>query len=155
MKLAEALINRADMTKRVTQLRERLVRYARVQEGDAPAEAPEALLSEFRRVNAEFTRLVQRINRTNAQTAFTEGVTLTDALAQRDALKLEHATLIAIVTQAAALGAQDWRYGRSEIKYTATVDVAALQAEADNVAQRLRELDIAIQAMNWQIDVVE
>jgi hypothetical protein len=155
MKIAEALINRADMNKRIAQLRERLVRYARVQEGDAPAEDPQAMLAEFRRVNAEMTAFVQHINRTNAATAYTPGVTLTDALAERDALKVEHATLIAIVTQAASLATNDWRYGRSEIKYTATVDVPALQAQADDVARHLRELDIAIQAMNWQIDVVE
>lgn len=155
MKIAEALINRADMNKRIAQLRECLVRYARVQEGDAPAEDPQVLLGEFRRVNADFTALVQRINRTNAQTEYAQGVTLTDALAQRDALKTEHATLIAIITQAAALAVNDWRYGRSEIKYTATVDVPGLQAQADEVAQRLRELDIAIQAMNWQVDIVD
>ena len=45
MKLAEALIQRADHRKRLDQLRERLVRVARVQEGDAPAEDPAALLA--------------------------------------------------------------------------------------------------------------
>ena len=38
MKLAEALILRADMQKRIQQLRERLNRSARVQEGDTTPE---------------------------------------------------------------------------------------------------------------------
>ena len=46
MKLAEALIWRADAKKRLEQLKTRLVRVAKVQEGDAPAEDPKALLAE-------------------------------------------------------------------------------------------------------------
>ncbi len=38
MKLAEALVLRADYQKRITQLKQRLLLVARVQEGDRPAE---------------------------------------------------------------------------------------------------------------------
>jgi hypothetical protein len=154
MKLAEALILRADLQKRQLQLRERLVRNARVQEGDAPAEDPQALFVEFRRVLTEFMSLVQRVNRTNAATEFQPGVTITDALAQRDALTAEKAALDTVIAQASTL-TTDFRYGRSEIKYVATVNVTDLQRQADDVARRVRELDIAIQQANWQIDVVE
>ncbi|MCD0167601.1 hypothetical protein IHN58_18320, partial [Deinococcus sp. 12RED42] len=44
MKLAEALIERADLQKRAAQLEERLVKNLLVQEGEAPAEDPQALL---------------------------------------------------------------------------------------------------------------
>jgi len=47
MKLAEALILRSDLQKRIEQLRHRLTNNAKVQEGDAPAEKPEALLKEL------------------------------------------------------------------------------------------------------------
>lgn len=154
MKLAEALILRADTQKRLLQLRERLVRNARVQEGDTPAEPPEMLLNEYRRVLGEFTELVQRINRTNSATSMSQGDTITDALARRDALRNERAMLDAVVEHASSLTA-DWRYGRSEIKFLPTVNVGDLQQQADDVARRLRELDVVIQQMNWQVDVAD
>jgi hypothetical protein len=45
MKLSEALILRADCQKRIQQLRERLERSAKVQEGETPFEEPQALIS--------------------------------------------------------------------------------------------------------------
>ena len=47
MKLAEALQLRADLQKRMEQLASRLYDNATVQEGDAPAEDPAALLAEY------------------------------------------------------------------------------------------------------------
>ena len=54
MKLAEALILRADTKKRFEQLRQRLINNAKVQEGDEPAEKPEGLLKEIEQTAAEF-----------------------------------------------------------------------------------------------------
>ena len=47
MKLAEALNQRADLQKRIAQLRERLSNNVKVQEGDQPAENPEDLFKEL------------------------------------------------------------------------------------------------------------
>ena len=47
MKLAEALVLRADVQKRIAQLRERLRQSALVQEGEQPPENPEQLLIEM------------------------------------------------------------------------------------------------------------
>lgn len=151
MKLAEALILRADVQKRLAQLRERLTRNAKVQEGDKPTEDPQTLLAEHRQLVGEYTVLMQRINRTNAATAFNETSTLTDALAERDALVLERNTLNAVVEASAT---PDFRYGRAEIKYLATIDVSELQRQIDTLARQYRELDTAIQQMNWQVDLI-
>ena len=88
MKLAEALILRADTQKRIAQLRQRLTRNAKVQEGDQPAEEPQTLLAELEAAAAELTSLVQRINRTNTVTELEAGLSLSDALALRDTLTL-------------------------------------------------------------------
>ena len=45
MKLAEALLLRADLQKRIEQIESRLLRNAKVQEGETPAEDPQALLA--------------------------------------------------------------------------------------------------------------
>lgn len=153
MKLAEALILRADAQKRIQQLRERLSRSARIQEGDTAPENPEELLEEATRVIAEWQKLVKQINRTNAQTRFDETRTLTDALADRDALSTEHGILTNLLAQAAGQGAQ--QYGYSTIKYFRTIDVAKVQKRADDIARRFREIDTRIQELNWTVDLVE
>lgn len=152
MKLAEALALRADAQKRIQQLRERLTRSVKVQEGEQPPENPQDLLAELNSVLGQYRTLMQQINRTNAQTPFRDGQTLTDALAERDALAVERAVLHQVVETAAG---QNFRYGRSEIKYISTVDVAALQKRVDELARRYRELDTAIQQMNWNVDLIE
>jgi hypothetical protein len=47
MKLAEALILRADLQKRIEQLKQRILNNVMVQEGDEPAEDPSQLLREL------------------------------------------------------------------------------------------------------------
>lgn len=152
MKLAEALILRADHQKRIEQLRQRLLRNAKVQEGDEPAENPGDLRSEFERVSNELQRLIQRINRTNARSSLDEQATISDALAHRDVLALRHA-LYRDLAQAATVTQE--RHTRSEVKFRSTVNIADIQKRADELAQQYRELDMRIQEGNWRIDLVE
>jgi hypothetical protein len=152
MKLAEALVMRADVQKRLEQMRERLRMSALVQEGDQPPEDPQALLAELERMLADLTRLIARINRTNLATQLPDGMSLTDALARRDTLALHHSVLKAV---ADAASARIDRYTRSEIRRVATVDVAALRRQLDEVAHQRRALDTTIQAANWTTDLVE
>lgn len=84
-KLAEALAERADCQKRIEGLKKHLVRSARVQEGDRPAENPAELFTEVDRTFARWLDLVTSINRTNAKTAFSKNRTIADAIAERDA----------------------------------------------------------------------
>lgn len=153
MKLAEALINRADAQKRIQQLQARLARNAIVQEGEQPAEDPLELFAELDRVIAQLTQLVKQINRTNSAIRFDEARTLTDALADRDALMTERTALNSVLN---ALNSQNqFRYSRSEIKTVATVDVRAIQQRIDDLSRDYRELDAAIQQINWQADLIE
>ena len=152
MKLSEALIQRADAQKRLAQLRQRINQNALIQEDTHPAEDPNDLLVEMDRTLAEFGDLVKRINRTNAATRFDAARTLTDALADRDTLHSEHGILTGLAQ--AAVHTYN-RYTKSEVKYLSTVDVAALQKRIDDLARRIRELDTAIQALNWQVDLLD
>ncbi|HKG26908.1 MAG TPA: DIP1984 family protein [Thermomicrobiales bacterium] len=152
MKLAEALILRADAQKRIEQLKQRLLRNAKVQEGDTPAENPRDLIAELDRVAADLTRLIRQINRTNAATVLADGSVVSDALARRDVLAKQHAVYRDL---AATATVDQTRYSRSEVKFVSTVDVAATQRRADDLARQHRELDAAIQAANWSIDLLE
>lgn len=152
MKLAEALILRADYKKRVAQLRQRIAANARVQEGEAPAEDPQTLLKEFEQVADGTLDLIKRINKTNTLTEFDAGRSLTDALAERDVLAMRRKIYEDLVNAASA--SQD-RYSRSEIKFQSTVSVKAIQKQADDLAKSYRELDTKIQELNWKTGLVK
>jgi hypothetical protein len=150
MKLAEALLLRADQQKKLASLRERIVANAVVQEGEAPHEAPDQLLMEAFGVLAEFETLVSRINKTNLSTALPDGRTLTDAIAHRDVLTQKHALLVAAI---AGCRKEPDRYGVREIKWKAALEVSKLQKQADDLAKSLRELNGAIQQANWNSEL--
>lgn len=153
MKLAEALANRADLQRRIEQMRGRLQGSALVQEGESPPEDPQELLEESERLVSELEGYVRRINRTNlSATLAGEGTTLTDALARRDALALRHGNLKTLV---GAASDRLPRYGRAEIRILPSVEVGPLRRRMDALARARRELDTAIQQANWAMDLVE
>lgn len=152
MKLAEALILRADYQKRIEQLKQRLQQNAKVQEGDTPAENPAELLAELEQITTDLTLLVQRINRTNSATSLPQGQILADALALRDVTKI-NLGIYRDLAQAASI--TQTRITRSEVKFRSTVNVSEIQQQADNLAKTYRELDALIQATNWLTDILE
>lgn len=152
MRLAEALMRRADLTKRLTQLRQRAVTNATRQEGDEPAEDPTELVTEHDQLAIELERLIRRINATNIVTEVESAVTITDALARRDVLRLRH-RLRSELADAGIPGRDRWT--RSEVKQVASVDIRALRGEADGLAAELRQLDTRIQELNWLTDLSE
>jgi len=152
MKLAEALILRADYQKRIAQLKQRLLRNAKIQEGDKPAESPKDLLEELEQLSKDLTLLIQRINKTNSASKIDEEITLSDALAVRDILSLKHAIYRELA--GAASVTQD-RFSRSEVKFKSTVDISEIQKRADQLAREHRELDTKIQEANWLTEIME
>jgi len=152
MKLAEALILRADCQKRIAQLKSRLLTNAKVQEGDTPAENAQQLLDELDRVSAELVDLIKRINRTNCSVLLAQGQTISDALADRDVFAVKRS---ASVELAEAASITQGRYTRSEVKYISTINVAEIQKRADELAKNYRDLDARIQEINWQTELVE
>ena len=151
MKLAEALILRADIQKRIEQLKSRLAYNAKVQEGERPGEEPNALLAELDALSGELEQLIVRVNLTNC-TAKTDGKSLTELIAKRDVLTLKAGALRAFAQVAAQ---KIDAYSRSEIKILSTVDVAALQKQVDELAKQIRQLDTTLQGANWQTDLIE
>jgi hypothetical protein len=151
MKLAEALLERADIQKRIALTAERLKRVALVQEGVEPAEDPAELRVLLDELLTRLQFLMSAINHTNAQTEVTPGLRTTDALAQRDVLKLRlmHAKAVLDVAQLKVD-----RYSKTEIRFLPTLDVKELQAEYDTYARRLRELDARIQEANWKTELL-
>ncbi|WP_411106914.1 DIP1984 family protein [Streptomyces sp. cmx-4-9] len=156
MKLAEALAERAEATRRVEQLRARVVGNARHQEGETPAENAAELLAEADAVLDTLEALIRRINRTNAAADMGPDGTLTDALARRDVLRLRHSVVTAAADAAAGTGDRGYaRQLRSELMMLAALPVAELRSQADLVARELREIDVRIQRTNWEVDLLD
>jgi len=93
MKLAEALLLRADRNRTMEQLKQRIQASARYQEGEKPSEDARQLVSVASSVLDELEALIRNINRTNSITVMADGRTLTDALAERDVLRLRYSVL--------------------------------------------------------------
>jgi hypothetical protein len=152
MKLGEALVLRKDLQTRIEQLRARLKDAVLVQEGEKPPEDPQKLLGQVMEAADALADLIAKINRTNMTTRLPAGGTLTEALARRDVLTVKQVTLRQV---AGAVAERPQRYGLAEIRTLVTVDVAALRAQADELARERRELDTAIQATNWQVELLD
>lgn len=150
MKLAEALVLRADMQKKLDSLRQRIGRNAIVQEGNQPHEDPSELLRESFGVLHEMRDLIQKINATNAAAKLPDGRTITEAIAHRDELTQQHSLLQHAV--ASSIRDPD-RYSMAEIKWVACVDVRSLQKQSDDIARHIRELNLLIQETNWKTDL--
>lgn len=145
--LAEALLLRGDLQKRLASLRERIVANAVVQEGDAPHEKPDKLLDEAASVLDQLEALVARIHVTNLATKVAGFRSLTHAIAHRDTLIAKHALLQAAI---AGCRKEPDRYGVREIKWVAMLPVAKLQKQSEDLAKRIRELNVDIQQANWK-----
>ena len=87
MKLAEALQERADLNRKIEELRRRLGNVILVQEGEKPVEDPTALLEELNAALERLEYLMAAINLTNCRTK-AGGMTLTALIARKDALTI-------------------------------------------------------------------
>ena len=150
MKLAEALQLRGDLQKRLEQLSRHLHHNATVQEGEAPAEDPAALLEEYEDCAGQLETLIARINRTNCETR-TDSGTLTELLAKRDCLKMRVRTYQDFLSAASNLTR---RTTRSEIKILSAVPVPEYRKRADALSRQLREVDSVIQGANWTTELL-
>jgi hypothetical protein len=145
MKLAEALQERADLNKKIAQLRSRLVMNATVQEGEKTAENPQELLKELNSCLENLQSLIGAINITNCKT-IVKGMSLTELIANKDCLTLKIQSYRELLDAASRLAQ---RATRTEIKIESAIDVQKYQNELDQMSKELRILDNTIQELNW------
>ena len=145
MKLAEALQERADLNKKIAQLRSRLVMNATVQEGEKTAENPQELLKKLNSCLENLQSLIGAINITNCKT-IVKGKSLTELIANKDCLTLKIQSYRELLDAASRLAQ---RATRTEIKIESAIDVQKYQNELDQMSKELRILDNTIQELNW------
>lgn len=151
MKLAEALNLRSDLQKRIANLKERLIKNAKVQEGDTPSENPDNLLNELYTNISELEYIIKVINKTNSST-YMDNESISDIIAKRDALGLKLSILRSFIGESAD---KIDRYSSKEIKILSTVNVAEKQKEIDNLSKEYRLIDTKLQGLNWTTDIID
>ena len=151
MKIAEALILRADIQKRIAQLKTRLNNNAKVQEHEEPAENPQLLLTELDSLISQLNDLIIKINKTNTLSKI-DGISLVELISKKDTLSQKAGILrefIEIASQKINL------YSTTEIKVFSTINVPAQQKQLDKLSKEIRETDTKLQQANWTIDLIE
>ena len=151
MKLAESLQERADLNRKIEQLRMRIQNNVLVQEGEKPAEDPDKLMKELEESLARLEYLIRQINLTNCAYNV-EGQTLTELIAKKDVLRVKQSAYRDIL-YAASQSTQ--RARNTEIKIVPVLKAAQLQKKADELAKAIRLLDNKIQQANWTADLME
>lgn len=152
MKLAEALIERADLQRKIAMLRSRLENNAQVQEGTEPHEEPAALMKELDENIKRLEYLISRINYTNATVKTQNGSSIADLIVKRDMLSLKISALGDFLRTASSTVR---RAMHTEIKILPAVNVKSLQDKIDKLSKELRLTDTEIQSNNWLTDLCE
>lgn len=151
MKLAEALIERAELQKKNAQLFSRITSNTMVQEGDIPAEKPEELIAEYEQNMSQLLLLVKRINETNHVTPFEEHGNVANAIAYRDNLKSRIGVYRAIYESATI---KQERYSQKEVKFVRCIDAKQLQVTINQLSKEYRNMDTKLQCINWTVELV-
>jgi hypothetical protein len=151
MKLAEGLIERADLQKQIAQLEDRMETNVKVQEGEEPAEAVDDLIAKYEALMSRLENLIVRINKTNSATPFDDG-TVAEAITRRDCMKSKIRAYRSLYGRAAIT---ETRYSKNEIRFVRCVDAAALQRKTDSLSKSYRELDTKIQGHNWTVELLD
>ena len=151
MIIAEALQERADLNSKISSIRERLADNIIVQDGDKPVEDPNDLRSQLEKAIERLAYIMYKINTTNCMTVV-EGRSLTEIIAEKDALKLSCLVYKASMRNA---GSITRRVRASDIRLVQTIDIIEWQRKIDEISGRIRELDTILQKTNWIVDLIE
>lgn len=148
MKLAEGLLLRADLIKKIEHLQNRIMPVLIVSDDRLPQEDPNKLLAQLRKTIQDLEILIIRINKTNNVTIVEGEGLLMEALAKRDSLKLVSEKLRNI-----RRSAQIFNTGDSNLK--TTINIEKLQIEIDQAGRAFREIDSKVQEINWLTFLVD
>lgn len=150
MKLAELLIERHDLLDLIAGLENRLRSNLRIQEGDTINEDPDVLMDELNKLFERLIEVKKSINDINVISIIEENVTLNDLIVKQQVLKKKHRVIFDIIEGAST---KQRRYSNSEIREVVVIDVKRYIKELDLLAKQIRELDVKLQKLNWEIEV--
>ena len=153
MKLAEALIEKKDLTARISELQSRYTAAAVIEEGAKPDESAEELLTSLSAAFARWEELTVAINVANNRILVGDK-TMMQSLAHRDSLKNQISHFNSISSSIRQRNVQRNRYfsESSSLKMVVAEGVSAgyFIKLVDDLSKELRLLDTQMQAANWE-----
>jgi len=150
MKLAEALLLRSEYQKKIESLQIRIGANIKVQENDSPLEDPQELIREAFETTEQLSTLIKKINARNNTATLPNGMTLSEAIVERETI-MKKRNILTMVTMLAQ--GRDHRLTHSEVKMNVIVSIEDTQKQIDALSQRFRELDTQIQGANWTTEM--
>jgi hypothetical protein len=155
MFLAEALIERKVLSNQINDLAMLIEDNATIQEGD---EVPDIakMLVDLHAMHEQHARLDKEIRITNANTDL-HGISLMEAIAERDALKFKASTFGNLVGRGygRSMTRRMFRKSASEVRFTDLLNRNKMAELRDAYAKSSRELDAQIQAKNWSVQLFD
>lgn len=156
MKLAEALMRRADLNREYQEIVNRISSNATHEEDDAPEENMNALWYELNTNVTQQQALILNIQRTNLGTDVEfEGQTysLMDLILLRDAILKEYTGKSHSLIRGGRSRGYFQRASRDDIKFVPTLDQSVVRENLNTLAALRRRVDAAIQQTNWNTDL--
>lgn len=151
MKLAEALVLRADLQKKLENLKKRLANSVRKLDDIQVIEDPTALKLEAEETITVLYSLIDRIYRTNQSVILPSGQSMVTVLAKRDELVERRKLLDYIINKSLP---DSGLYFNERGKWQPAIDISAYQKQMDDISMQIRRLNLDIQQTNWQVDLV-
>ncbi|MBW4018383.1 DIP1984 family protein [Moraxella osloensis] len=151
MKLAEALVLRADLQKKLENLKKRLANSVLKLDDIQVIEDPAILKLEADETIAILYSLIDRIYRTNQSVILPSGQSMVTFLAKRDELVERRKLLDYIINKSLP---DSGLYFNERGKWQPAIDISAYQKQMDDIAMQIRRLNLGIQQTNWQVDLV-
>lgn len=150
MKIAEALMERAALKTDLEELKNRMLKNVKIQDGDTIQEDVYTLMEEYIQKQSHLSELISKINQSNIKTINNDGESLANMLALRDTYKSIVKTYKLLYDEAIITPS---RYSRNEIKFISTVDIDKIQAKINEYSGKYRTLDTQIQELNWTVNL--
>lgn len=151
MKLAEALVLRADLQKKLENLKKRLANSVLKLDDIQVIEDPAILKLEADETIAILYSLIDRIYRTNQSVILPSGQSMVTVLAKRDELVERRKLLDYIINKSLP---DSGLYFNERGKWQPAIDISTYQKQMDDIAMQIRRLNLGIQQTNWQVDLV-
>ena len=159
MKLAEALVERGDLQKRLQEISNRIGQNVMVEEGREPEEKVQDLINEAAAIAEKLTLLVIAINKTNSVSVIEQapytGSTVMELLAKRDELAQRRNLYNVVLNHNVDPRYNAYSRSKDDVRFESTVNAKEIREEMDKLAKERRMVDTFIQSVNWTLDIVE
>lgn len=159
MKLAEALMLRAELKKDADDLLKRLEENAVYDEERQPMEDSKELFNKMINTLLDIRRLEEKIWKTNMNTVMQGKKTIYDFLRDRDHLVRvvyrKNRLINMYKTNFMEKSQYYYKDETNKIKKFFAFDIKTLIAERDEAAKKCREINLMIQRKNWEVELLD